>query len=81
MGQPLEGFLASQSPRPIGAGVVPCPNMGAQDSHICKLVKTGIAGALQIDLGLLSIRVLFRNRMKNEGVMGPDVVREIACGV
>ena len=46
-------------PRPFGAGVAPRPNMGAQNGNIWKSTKTGIASALRIDLGLLSIRVVY----------------------
>ena len=78
MGQTFRGF---RGPRPLGAGVAACPNMGAQNIQLTELLKTMIVGALWIDLGLLSIRVLcFRNRMKNNGVMGLNAVREIACG-
>ena len=34
------------------------PNIAAENDHLSKLVQTGIVGALRIDLGLLSIKVL-----------------------
>ena len=81
---PLSGstFGGVFESRPIGAGVAPRPNMGAQNSHLSKLVKTGIAGVLRIDLGLLSIRVLcFSKSDEKLRSYGPhDAVREIACG-
>ena len=47
-----------ESPRPPGAGVVPRPIIAAENGHLSKVIQTGIVGALRIDLGLLSIRVL-----------------------
>ena len=51
--QPFEEFLR---PEPIRADVGPRPNIGTENSHFSELIKTGIVGALQKDLGLLSIR-------------------------
>ena len=62
-------------PRIICAGVAPCPNIGAKNSRLSNLVKTGIAGALRIDFGSWVPRYfVFRNQMKNYGVMGAQGV-------
>ena len=48
-------FWGFFNPRPPGAGVVPRPNIAAENCHLSKLVKTGIVVALRIDLGLLTL--------------------------
>ena len=53
MGKLFRGFVESET-----SGVVPRPNMAAGNGRIRKLLETRIVGALRIDLGLLSIRVL-----------------------
>ena len=72
-------FGGFQRSRPPGAGVAPCPIMGAENLNFLNLLKTMIVGALWFRLGLLSIRILyFLKSDKNDGVMAPKAGRENA---
>ena len=55
MGKLFRGFLKSQTPRRRRGAT---PKYGRRKCHLSKFVQTGIVSALQINLGLLSIRVL-----------------------
>ena len=51
----FRGFFES---RTHSTGVVPRPNVAAENGRLSGLVEAGIVSALRMDLGLLSIRVL-----------------------